>query len=106
MILLASKKWVCRKAFDLYCAALKRKQLPIHLPKEPGQYSKQFYAGKSHLPYFWGNHTIGRRIPWIQFVGYQIRYDGLVRVRRKSVQKELKKITSKADAFTEHARTR
>ena len=97
MILLAEKEGVCREAFDLYAREVKSRFLPIHQPKHPGLYSEKFYEGKSHLPYLWGPKDTIVGIPWIQFVGYQIRHDGLVRVRLKSLKKELRKITSTAD---------
>jgi hypothetical protein len=31
-------------------------------------------------------------VPWLQFVGYQVRYDGLVRPRKESLQKQVKKL--------------
>ncbi len=95
MILLAEQENICRQAFDLYVQELNKKCLPMHDPKHPGTYGLSFYDGKSHLPYRWGPEDDS--IPWIQFVGYQIRHDGLVRIRLKSLKKELRKITSTAD---------
>jgi hypothetical protein len=97
MILLAEDPAICRKAFERYAQILRQKLLPMHQPKHPAPYSKNFYEGKSHLPYCWGKDVSARQIPWIQFVGYQVRRDGLIRVRLKSLKKELRKITSTAD---------
>ena len=36
-------------------------------------------------------------VPWVSFVGYQIRYDNLVRIRKTSIEKELKKQVSETD---------
>jgi len=97
MILLAEKESDCREAFELYASEVKTRLLPIHEPKHPDLYGEKFYEGKSHLPYLWGPKDTIVGMPWIQFVGYQIRHDGLVRVRLKSLKKELRKITSTAD---------
>lgn len=93
MILFAGEQRLCQEGFGEYAKALERRLLPAHPAKDPRPYSKQFYQGKSHQPYRWAKGEI----PWIQFVGYQVRYDGLVRVRSKSVKKESRKITKTAD---------
>ncbi|MHC4537067.1 MAG: hypothetical protein ACYS6K_24220 [Planctomycetota bacterium] len=67
------------------------KRLPAHTPVPIKEYSKDYYDIKSKLPFRWGNRRGERIIPWISFLGYQVRYDGIIRVRRKSIQKELEK---------------
>jgi hypothetical protein len=51
---------------------------------------KSFWNGKSKGPYRWGKIE-NNCFPWIGFVGYEINYEGDVRVRKKSFEKELKK---------------
>lgn len=51
---------------------------------------KSFWDGKSKGPYRWGKME-DKCFPWIGFVGYEINYKGDVRVRKKSLEKELKK---------------
>ena len=102
MILIARSKRTCCEAFSTYRSAIKGLKLPIHRPKEVAPYQttagkKQFWQGKSRLPYSWEKPVCKRGIPWIQFVGYQIRYDGLVRVRLSSLRKQFKKLVTCAD---------
>jgi hypothetical protein len=95
MILLSINRESCNKALDRYIAATKRNYLLIHEPKEIEKYGKRFYnsdVSKSKMPFLWAALSdTAVSSPWISFVGYQIRYDGSVRVRKKSIEKEVKK---------------
>jgi hypothetical protein len=51
---------------------------------------KTFWEGKSKGPYKWGE-VKENSFPWIGFVGYEINYLGDIRVRKKSLEKELQK---------------
>jgi hypothetical protein len=95
MILVASERSVCEEALGAYCGRVEGLGLLIHQRKDVGSYSKEFYSGKSHHPYPWGPGK--EEIPWIQFVGYQIRHDGLVRVRLRSLKKQRRRMTEIAD---------
>jgi len=48
---------------------------------------ESFWKEKSKLPYQWSNTNFH----WISFVGYEIRYDLSIRVRKKSLEKEMEK---------------
>jgi hypothetical protein len=96
IILLARTRSACAAALEAYCKAAQELKLPIHEPKlvEPykGADQKRFWSEKSKQVYHWGNPAFGNSIPWLQFLGYQIRFDGCVRVRRSSVNKEMEKL--------------
>lgn len=51
---------------------------------------KPFWAKKSKGPYKWGSISTGG-FPWIGFVGYELHHQGDIRVRKKSLQRELNK---------------
>jgi hypothetical protein len=94
MVLFHVDKEKCQLALDRYLQAIKKRKLLIHEPKDVGNYSKEFWTknSKSKKPYLWGPVNAGRsNIPYVAFVGYQVRYDGLVRIRKRSIEKELKK---------------
>jgi len=101
MILLSSSKSSCSKAYDIYQTALGELKLPCHRPKQVEPYSgegkRSFWEGKSNSPYLWSRPRRKGAIPWIQFVGYQMRHDGMVRVRIKSLKKHRQKVTDVAD---------
>lgn len=97
MILLARSQAVCAKAFSCYCRSVKRLRLPIHPPGNVGRYSRSFWDGKSRAPFRWAKPRGAGKVPWIQFVGYQVRYDALVRVRLSSLKKHIRKLTESAD---------
>ena len=97
MIVLARQESHCREAFEAYLGALEALKLPYHEPAEVNVYSKSFWATKSKQPYCWTGRKGPGCVPWVQFVGYQIRYDGLVRIKGKSVKKQLRKIRNTAD---------
>lgn len=78
----------CQAAMDRYLAALKRLGLPAHQAAPSVTYGASYYAAKSKGPYPWtapaGNPG---NIPWVSFLGYQIRYDGKLRLRAQTVDK-------------------
>src|SRR5205085_4021107 len=83
MILISPDRAVCVAAFAAYRRALERLLLPAHPPESVLKYSRAFWEGKSKHPYRWSQSGA----PWVQFVGYQVRYDGVVRIRQKSIRK-------------------
>ena len=98
MIVLSADRSACTSAADCYHEALRKLKLPVHLP-EPlkpyvGLQKKSFWTAKSKPVYHWAGPDQCGSYPWIQFLGYQIRYDGVVRVRPSSVNNELSKIAS------------
>lgn len=75
-----------------YLRALNELKLPFHKPKSVEQYGPEFWDSKSKKPYRWTGKKEPGCVPWVQFVGYQVRYDGLVRIKKASVQKHLDKL--------------
>lgn len=97
MILFAPDRNVCRKVFDAYQAALRELKLPIHPPEPVRVYARELWDKKSRKPFLWGPPLKRSTVPWVQFVGYQIRYDGLVRVKKKSMAKHKAKILAETN---------
>lgn len=104
MVLMHTEKEKCESLLEIYQAALKEVKLISHNPLNFAEYGKGFWDEKlkSKLPYKWEQHNklkpeTKMNVPWLSFVGYQIKYDGLVRVRNKSIKKELKKQVSETD---------
>ena len=93
MILVHPQREICESAFNRYLEALKYLKLPIHEPQQVTTYSRDYWKGnfKSKLPYCWADKKENSAVPWVAFVGYQVRYDGLIRIRPSSLEKELKK---------------
>lgn len=102
MLILSPDAAACQEAMTAFERVLERKKLPMHAPvdiRDYGSLSKlrsSFWNLKSKRPYLW-SHATAPGIPWIQFVGYQIRYDGLVRIREKSLKKHRQKLTDATD---------
>lgn len=91
MIIMHPNKNECTKAFNLYLQGLKEKKLVPHqavLP--PFKNLSAFWEEKSKDCYKW-NLDDNSGSPWIGFVGYEIHYQGHVRVRKSSLKKEMKK---------------
>lgn len=97
MILMHTEEEGCQKSLDVYMEGIKRNYLLFHNPKKIVNYknaeeSKKFWKLKSKLPFFWGDKNINEvNIPWVSFVGYQINYNGNIRVRKSTIEKEVKK---------------
>ena len=111
MVLMHIDKEKCESLLEMYQVALKEVKLISHKPLDFTDYGNEFWDEKlkSKLPYKWEQHdklkpdTI-KNVPWLSFVGYQIKFDGLVRVRNKSIKKELKKQVSETDKIINVAR--
>jgi retron-type reverse transcriptase len=104
MVLMNPAKNKCLELFEIYQNSLVEVKLISHKPKSVFGYSKHFWAKdlKSKEPYSWNQSSLqsiyGSSIsPWLSFVGYQIRYDGLLRIRKSSIEKELKKQVAETD---------
>lgn len=97
MILQANKESRCRQAFLAYLNALDELKLPYHQPTSVDQYDKSFWAAKSKNPYCWTGRKGSGCVPWVQFVGYQVRYDGLVRIKKKSFKNQIMKLRNVTD---------
>lgn len=98
-MILAHKDYeICRKALEIYQKEIKSNFLLFHNPIKFENYKEnalEFWSKKSKQPYFWGNkHENSRNIPYLSFVGYQIHYKGIMRIRKESLKKEVKKQTS------------
>lgn len=89
MILVHEDAGVCRAGLDRFMQAARGLKLVMHPPCAVDRYDAGFYALKSKLPYAWGRQEEGAvRVPWVSFVGYQVRHDGRLRVRKSSLEKE------------------
>lgn len=95
MIILHPNKRKCQNALNRYKKALTKLKLAYHPDVENPDYGKAFWSDelKSKRPYRWSL----KQVPWLNFVGYQIRADLAVRVRRKSILKEIKKQRSETN---------
>jgi hypothetical protein len=94
MILLSSDQKTCGDISEIYQQALAQLKLPVHPPESVQEYGRKLWNQKSRNPFYWGPPANPSTVPWIQFVGYQIRYDGLIRVRKSSIAKHKEKILS------------
>jgi hypothetical protein len=89
MLIIHPDKEVCLRAFNVYKEALEKLKLIPHEHdelKEPAD----FWKSKTKIPYLWSTDSDGGQ-PWVGFVGYEIHYNGQIRVRKKSLGKELQK---------------
>lgn len=93
MVIVAETLEACRTCFRAYTDALSHLRLPYHAPEEWLFYGPDFFEkSKTKAPYVWHGRKWFRHSPWIQFLGYQVRYDGLLRVRKKSLSKHREKM--------------
>lgn len=97
MILIHTSESACRSKFGRYCEVLNDLSLHVHKPVDLDTYDKSWWSNKSRAPYRWGMPVKAGYAPWVGFVGYQIRYDGMVRIRPNSLHKELVKQVKVAD---------
>jgi hypothetical protein len=91
MILIGCKKSEVEQVLGVYNSAIKRAKLFPHPSKSMNYtHAKDFWEGKTRGPYKWGDH--GKDVyPWITFVGFDINWEGNIRIRMKSFEKHIKK---------------
>lgn len=91
MIIVSTNKARCRRLFMTYFEGAKELKLVPHEPEKDLKFRhKDFWEGKSKKYYLWGMKQ-QNAAEWIGFVGYEIRRDGMLRIRKKSFCKELDK---------------
>lgn len=88
MIILHTNKKECSSILKCYNTTLKHLMLIPHDIKDIKFNSEQYWKIKSKDVYPWG--VAGNE--WIEFVGYEIKRTGEVRIRKKSLLKEKNKI--------------
>ena len=111
MLILATSLELCQEAMAAYQRSLDFIKMPMHEPVDVIQSNGCLGQGighreaKSKKPYRWSTAKDGG-IPWIQFLGYEIRHDGEVRIRQKSLDKQCDKITEEADKLIKTIKAR
>lgn len=118
MILMHTNETRCFDGLLRFMTAIRELKLCHHTPVSIKQYNAAYYHHKSKYPYCWEapfalkGHSKGRNlhdgiesasasasasdnalslspaIPWVSFLGYQIKWDGSVRIRKSTLQKE------------------
>ncbi len=84
MVIISSNRNKCDAAFNRYCHESARLKLLMHNPKTTHlKYDADWWNGKTRCTYEWSREII----PWVGFVGYQIRYDGELRLRKQTFDK-------------------
>lgn len=115
-IILHTDRAKCKEYVDQALAKIRELKLVAHSPDEYelSDYMKRIHNGKRQVnefwnssksknPYRWGPYDAGHKtnVPYVSFVGYQRKYDGLLRVRKKSLKKEYDKQKELVDAVLE-----
>ena len=83
IILIAKTKKLCENAFHLCLAELSSLKIPFHPIIKDVQYGMSYYGMKSKGTFTWG--ASANAIPWISFLGYCVRFDGDVRIRKETI---------------------
>lgn len=107
MIILHPNKTKCLRAIHRYGKALKVLKLVPHTLKSlPTNDRRGFWNEKSKNPYKWALQS-SDAFEWLGFVGYEIKYNGLLRVRSRSLKKELTKqkdVVNRVISAVQHGR--
>lgn len=94
MILLHPDKQLCEAALNRYIVKVKELGFLVHPPEKILRYGSEFFRAKSKMPYRVASSSAGKSAsPWVSFLGYQIGYDGQLRVRKDSMERHKQKHT-------------
>lgn len=99
MVIVHTSSEQCERMFNEYTSTLKSLNLIPHPPKAlEERYSKNFWDGKSRDVYFWSPKRLKglSNSPWVSFLGYMVNFDGNLKVRKKSIEKQEKKHVQEA----------
>ena len=93
MILLHTDYAQCCRLMQLYEQSLAAHGLYYHLPKQVAECSSrsEFWKIKSHLPFLWADGE-GNCNRYIGFLGYEMRRDGRMRLRKSNIERFKEKI--------------
>ena len=86
MILLHTDKKQCNCLMNHYTQSLTAHKLYYH-DFESYNDRKGFWHIKSHRPYLWGDGDIDSSNRYIGFLGYELRRDGRLRLRKSNIEK-------------------
>jgi hypothetical protein len=110
MVIATLDEGITDRAFEAYIDEIDKLKLKHHYPEPIVAYSgtkkRDFWNTKTKKTYLWGNKAnVPSAMPWLGFVGYHLRYDGMVRIRPSSIQKELEKQRKIRKKFIESIET-
>lgn len=90
MIIIHPNRRICNSLTKKYQKSLLDLKLVPHDFKDVKKYDRDFWKNKSKNPYKWGE-VERNEIPWIGFVGYELNFNGDIRIRKSSLKKEMSK---------------
>lgn len=91
MILVGADSGEVEHTFDVYNRAIGCSALIAHPNRGMNiEHMRDFWKGKTRGPYEWSKK--GKSVyPWITFVGFDINWQGCLRIRKASVKRHIKK---------------
>ena len=103
IIIVHPSKDRCCSALNVCLEKLRELKLPIHGIIENPQYGEDFYRQKSKGPYEWNAPFLrSSAIPWVPFLGYNIRFDGNVRIRKETISRHIDSLKLEFMDFLRH----
>jgi len=91
MLLVSKDRTLCHDAFQAYLAKLRELKLPIHEPETTTDFGREFWHMKSKDVYPWGPDPRHHALR-VGFIGYQVKFDGTVRIRPSTIKKHQEKL--------------
>lgn len=104
MVIVAPEEKQCAKAFEEVLRILQHQlRLPVHPPETVMKYNSDFWEAKSRKPYRWCSPRVASDAPWVHFLGYQVRFDGEVRIAKKSLRRQQARILTEANRVLQYS---
>lgn len=103
MIFVAKTKESCAMAVSVCMEKLAELQVPTHAVNPNVVYGPDFFSEKAKGPYAWADPTGGYAdaVPWVSFLGYCVRFDGSVRIRKESMAGHAQCIKEECEYFND-----
>ena len=100
IIMIGRKEEDCKVAFSECLSCLGKLNLRAYPANQITSYGAEYYIAKSKGPFLWGNPSaVSGAIPWVSFLGYSIRHDGSVRLRKETLLAHVRSIREECKTF-------
>ena len=101
ILIVHTDRGACEAALARAMEALRQLKLVPHQPRAFGVSDTEYWRAKSLAPIPWA--PVGEGREWIGFLGYELRHDGEVRIRRETIERHKERLRDIAmgdqDAF-------
>lgn len=105
IVIVHTNRRKCEDAQRRYLKAVKALRLPVHPFEKDVAGKAAYFTAKSKRPVPWKERSEGEAsTEWVSFLGHQVRHDGVVRIRKETVEKHAGKLNQEKNGLLKSLR--